>query len=104
MQVERRAGQCDEPGSQAHVVRVDVSEQDVANIAPVHRQAFERAGQRVEAGVGLHAGIDQQPARFQPHQPDVHDAQGERKRQLQHVYAGHHLAIIAANFEIWGQA
>ena len=103
MQIERRAGERDELGGQAHVIGVDVSEQDAANVAPIDREAFERAGQRVEAGFGLHAGIDQQPAGFQANQPDVHDAQGEGKGQFQHVYAGHHFAIIAADFEIGGQ-
>src|ERR1039458_4971973 len=46
MHVERRAGQCDELGGQAHVVRVNVGEQDVANIAPVDRQVRARLGMK----------------------------------------------------------
>ena len=103
VQIERRAGKRNEFGSEAHVVRVNMGEQDPANVFPVHSQALHGAGERLEAGVCLHAAVDQQVAGVEAHEVDVDEAQRERERQFQQMDTGDHLAIIAADFKIGGQ-
>ena len=85
------------------MIRMNVGEKDAVDIPPLDRQSFQRARQRVETSFGLHASVDQQPARFQPDQVHVHDTQREGKRKFHHVDAGNHLPVIAADFEVRGQ-
>ena len=85
------------------MIGVDMREQNRADIGPLDAHAFPRAVERVEAGLRIHAGIDEHPAIGKPDEVDVDQAEGKRKRQFQDVDARKHLPVIPADLQVGGQ-
>ena len=65
---------------QSHMIGMDMGEQNRADIGPGDAYAFPRAVERIEARLGIHAGIDEHPAIAKPDEVDIDQAQGKRKR------------------------